>query len=84
MCKIVSSARNNALYAFINSVRQVACVLQGSLQLALKMAHCMEVLCLHRRVRVKINCVSWIETVSEHVKPVIESFVVGQFVLEMD
>ena len=56
MCEIVSSPRNNSLFAFINSARQVACILQGGLQLVLKVAHCMEVLYLHHQAHVKINC----------------------------
>ena len=68
MCEIVSNPRNNSLYAFINSVRQVACIPQGGLQLVLKVAHCMEVFYLNRQARVKINSVSWIEIVKELVK----------------
>ena len=68
MCEIVSRPRNNSLYAFINSVRQVACNLQDGLQLVFKVAHCMEVLHLDRQACVKINSVSWIEIVKELVK----------------
>ena len=57
-----------SLCFLINSVCEaVACVLQGGLQLVLKMAHCMEVLYLQRQVRVKINMISrvWTEIVNE-------------------
>ena len=37
--QIVSSPRSNSLYALINSVRQVGCILQGGLQLVLKVAN---------------------------------------------
>ena len=68
MCEIGSSPRNNSLYAFINSVRHVACNLQDGLQLVLQLAHYMEVLHLDRQALVKINRVSWIEIVKELVK----------------
>ena len=65
MCEIVSSPRNNSLYAFINSVRRVACNLQDGLQQVLKVAHYMKVLHLDRQACVKINRVNWIEIVKE-------------------
>ena len=43
MSKIISSPRDNSLCAFINSVPQVVCILQGGLQLVLNVAHCIEV-----------------------------------------